>query len=131
MPKNDDVSIGLNYPIRRSEDGYFDKTYTSIDEVKVNIINALATRKGERIMNPDFGSDLHRIIYEQTTVDLEEAVEEEIRNVVETWVPQATLNEISIERNSEKKALFTDIEFTTPFLPNNKKENLELWFSFD
>lgn len=131
MPENKDVSIGMNYPIQRSEDGYFDKTYTSLQEVKVNILNVLATRRGERVMKPNFGSDLHLIVFEQSTRDLEEAVEEEITNVIDRWVPQASINSINVKRRPQENSVLTEITFTTPFLPDNKEENLELWIFQD
>lgn len=127
----ENISIGLNYPIRRSGDGYFDKTYTSIDQVKANLINLLATRRGERIMNPEFGSNLERIIFEQSTRDIEEAITSEIENTVGRWMPQVDITNINIERRNDENAVLVDVTFDTVFLPNNKEENLELWFSFN
>lgn len=131
MPRSKDISIGVNYPIERSEDGFFAKTYTSLEEIKVNILNALSTRKGERVMKPNFGSNLHLILFEQSTRDIELAVEEEIESTIERWVPQADLQSVSVDREQAENAILTEITFTTSFLPDNKEENLELWLSSD
>lgn len=129
MPRREDRSIGVSYPIQRSSDGYFDKTFTSIEELKANIINVLSTRRGERIMKPDFGSDLHQIIFEQATSRIEQRVESEINRVIDEWVPQIDVSETNVSRVDEDNALLVDITFTTPFLPEGEDETIEMFFS--
>lgn len=125
----DDYGIGVDYPFQRGNDGYFEKTYTSLDQTRANIINVLATRRGERIMNPEFGTNIYRILFEQSTKQIEGSIRVEVENAVNRWVPYVNIQNISISRSPENNAIILDILFTTEFSSNNKEENLQLWFS--
>lgn len=129
MARKKDKSIGLGYPIKRSKDGYFNKTFTSIEELRTNIINVLSTRRGERIMKPDFGSDLYKIIFEQNSQRTERLVEDEVERVIERWVPQVNLTNISINQVKNGNVLLLDVNFTTSFLPEGESESVEMFFS--
>jgi hypothetical protein len=52
------VLIGLQLPLGVHQDGVFKQTQTLLEQTKSNIRNLLLTRRGERLGNPTFGSDL-------------------------------------------------------------------------
>ena len=78
--KNEDVYIGVGLPLTHNKSGFFYRTKTSLEQAKSNIKNLLLTKKGERLGNPDFGSDLFRVVFEQEGDDIESKVEEAIRS---------------------------------------------------
>ena len=43
--------------------------YTDLDLIKRDLINHLYTRRGERVMRPDFGSIIWDVLFEPMTVD--------------------------------------------------------------
>ena len=43
--------------------------FTSFEQVKSNLKNLLLTRRGERIFQPNFGSGIHELLFEQATDD--------------------------------------------------------------
>ena len=100
---NPDVTIGLALPLtHRSDVGFFRATKTLLEQTKHNLRNLLLTKKGERLGNPDFGSDLFKVVFEQEGDDIENKVEEAIRSSMRQWLPFIIIDEIETkfsERN--------------------------------
>ena len=64
IDKNPDKSVGLDYPVRLGNKGYFKRTSTLIQAARVNIESVLLTRKGERVFQPDFGSGIYDFLFD-------------------------------------------------------------------
>ena len=89
--------IGIKVPIQMGITGYFNPTYTSIEEAKANMYNLLLTQKGERIMQPEFGTSIYGRLFEPMTRDLKDELEGEIRNAVDTWLPYVELISVEVD----------------------------------
>ena len=59
------ISIGVDLPF--NSPGVFRVTYTTKDQTKANLINLLLTQTGERVMNPEFGTELRKFLFEGIT----------------------------------------------------------------
>ena len=94
---NPNVYIGLKLQLEHGNQGFFGRTQKAIEQTKYNIKNLLLTKKGERLGNPTFGSDLEKVIFEQEGDDLENRVEETIRSSISEWLPFVGIE--SIETN--------------------------------
>ena len=92
--KNDDVYIGLGLPLNHDKDGFFNRTKTSLEQTKSNIKNLLLTRKGERLGNPNFGSNLFAVLFEQEGSDVENKAEEAIRSAMSEFLPFVIIDNI-------------------------------------
>ena len=92
---NEDVYIGVGLPLGHNLQGFFERTKTSLEQSKHNIKNLLLTRKGERLGNPTFGSDLFAVLFEQEGDDIETKVEEAVRSAMSEFLP--FVNIISID----------------------------------
>jgi phage baseplate assembly protein W len=95
------VFIGIDLPFRKSDgpEGWFASTSYSIDAVKQNVKLLLQTRKGERLMQPNLGLDLHKFLFEPFTADLVLNIENDIVETFNIWLPFVTIQDISIEMN--------------------------------
>ena len=93
---NPDVYIGLTYPIRQGTNTDFELTKSSFEQAEYNLTNLLLTQRGERAFQPEFGSDLRRICFEQVDEDLIEAIELEVNSTIEQWLPYIIINEIEV-----------------------------------
>jgi phage baseplate assembly protein W len=94
-----DYAIGIALPIQ-IKNVAFTQTFQTIDQIKVNIINLLSTKKGERLMQPEFGSGLQEVLFENITEgELGGKVENIIIDSFERWLPYVTVESIELDFN--------------------------------
>ena len=65
----------------------FRPIFISIQQAKQNLINLLLTRKGERLIHSNFGSDLMKLIFEPNILDIKELISDAITEPVSFWLP--------------------------------------------
>ena len=75
-----DIALGVQFPMNYP--AVFNSTYTTLEAVKTNIKNLLLTRKGERVMHPNFGSDLLSIIFEPNVSELKGEIQQIISDPI-------------------------------------------------
>ena len=108
-----DTFIGLSLPLDHGDQGFFDKTRTTLQQTRSNIKNLLLTIKGERLGNPTFGSDLMKVIFEQDDGSLGDRIEETIRASISEWLPYVNVKIVETtadERNPNQ--LNVRLDFT-------------------
>jgi phage baseplate assembly protein W len=108
------LGIGLN----RTSDkgGIFPVNFTTLTQAKDNLTNLILTKKGERLMNPDFGCDVWRILFEPIVEgQIETQIENTIIDAVSKWLPYLNIDEIVFDYDEN------DID--------TNKVNLEVKFS--
>lgn len=98
----EDYAVGLKIPIR-IENVAFAQNYTILEQLKSNIKNLLLTKKGERLMNNDFGAGLETVLFEPITNEFEEKVQDIINLAVERYLPNVSIDEINIDMSDENK----------------------------
>ena len=126
---NEDTYIGLELPMTHTQNGFFNRTKTALEQAKSNIRNLLLTNKGERLGNPTFGTNLLSLVFSQENTDLESRVEEEIRASMGEFLP--FINIVSIETNfsdTNKNVANVNLRFTLN-VDVTSEENLSLDFS--
>jgi phage baseplate assembly protein W len=90
-----DVQIGLQLPLGVHQDGVFKQTQTLLEQTKSNIRNLLLTRRGERLGNPTFGSELLSVVFEPINDDTQNQIEEKIRASIAEFLPHVSIRSIS------------------------------------
>ena len=83
--------IGLLIPIQDGNNGFFDSSYDTLTQIKMNIINLLNTRQGERRFQPTFGTRLWNIAFEQNIDTLQDIAKNIIQEDVSMWIPNVTI----------------------------------------
>ena len=91
-----DYAIGISLPIQITNTA-FEQTFQTSEQVKSNIRNLLLTKRGERILQPEFGSGLQELLFEQNVDDFEDRIEETINKSLEQWLPYVTAEEIEVD----------------------------------
>ena len=89
-----DTFIGISLPLDYGDQGFFNKTKTTLQQTRSNIKNLLLTVKGERLGNPTFGCDLTRILFEPDVEDIGSMIEDTIRASVSEWLPFVNIKSI-------------------------------------
>ena len=97
-----DVRIGVTLPFTRdNKTGWFDQSFTTLDAAKSNLRNLLLTMKGERLMQPNFGTDLMKLVFEQDDGTLIDRIRSTIVTAVDFWLPYLNLNTVEINNSVE------------------------------
>ena len=98
----DNYAYGFQYPTNGGT--LFQPTYTSYEAAKTNLRNLLLTAKGERVMQPEFGTGLHELLFEQMEdVEFEIKLQKTITDSVNFWLPYINIDEINVELTDEMK----------------------------
>jgi len=123
-------AYGITLPVKRGNTGYFEQAFSSFEQAKSNLKNLLLTRKGERIMQPNFGSGLHELLFEQADEQLEQRLEEEITNTVNFWLPYVSISEIEVNMTDEMKDR-NRVDMKVVFTVGNTFEPQEITFTVE
>ncbi len=123
---NPDTFIGISLPLEYGTKGFFNQTKTTLQQAQHNIRNLLLTIKGERLGNPEFGSDLMKVVFEQQDELLESKIEEAIRASMDRWLSYITLKEIKVNPGSNENEVVVDLKFTINMNQNVQTLSLEL-----
>ncbi len=111
-----DFALGLSLPIQNGNTGMFRQNFTTVDQTRSNLKNLLMTRVGERVMQPNFGSNLHSVLFEQLDeAEFEDRVLTTIETAVETWIPYVTIGDIELDMsnsNIDRNLVSVTISFT-------------------
>ncbi len=127
--------LGLPYPTTKNPKGYW-YSQSGIDQIKSDMLTLLLTNPGERVMLPNFGTPLRRILFEQNDGVAASRVRQMIINSLKQWEPRIAITQVEVspqvDRNSleasdnltqEEHILFIRILFIDP---QNIKEVQEL-----
>ena len=95
LAENNYKSLGIGFGRKSNSNGIFAVNYTTLTQAKDNLVNLILTKKGEREMQPEFGCDIHNLIFEQI---VEESVATDIENsildAVNIWLPYINVDNI-------------------------------------
>lgn len=90
-------TYGINFPFRDSRRGdYLELTQLESQQIKSDLIHLLLTRRGSRYYLPDFGTRLYEFLFEPFDGLTFDAIQSDIRDSVQTFMPNLLLNQITI-----------------------------------
>ena len=103
------IAIGVSLPFNGP--GVFKSTYTTKDQIKSNLINLLLTDTGERVMNPNFGTNLKRFLFEGITNNNLETLKDNILNSILSYISEITVTNITLVPNTDNNLVDLTIEY--------------------
>ena len=116
---NPDTFIGLSFPIRRDNNNDFKLTKTSLEQAQHNLRNLFLTYPGERVGQPEFGSRIRALCFEQIDDELPTRIEEEVRRSVSTWLPYIIVQEVNtLNEEGDENKIFVQLKYSTTLNPN-------------
>ncbi len=98
-----DFAYGITLPVQRGNTGMFAQAFSSFEQAKTNLRNLLLTSKGERIQQPNFGTGLKSLLFEQNTDLLAENIQKVITSSVSFWLPYINIDEIDVKMTDAMK----------------------------
>ena len=103
------IAIGVSLPFNGP--GVFNSTYTTKDQVKSNLVNLLLTDVGERVMNPNFGCDLRKFLFEGITDDNSETLINSLTDSISVFVPQITVRDIILDPSPDSNSVNLTVNY--------------------
>ena len=121
--------IGINIPIERGNTGYFSQTFDSVSQTKVNIINLLNTKRGERRFQPLFGSGLQNALFEQNLSSTPDILKKIITDDINNWIPNVNVVNVDLSLSNTENNQLTDtytVYIKVTFIVNNTMDSVNL-----
>jgi phage baseplate assembly protein W len=123
------TSLGPNEvnesPTYSTGNSVFSSTYTTTEQIKSNVINYVLTNKGERVLNPNFGSNLRKFIFENLTESNLRALEIKLTNDIKSNFPSVNLTSITLSPAYEQNAIQLDIVYS---IYGGEAQNIKILF---
>ena len=104
------IAIGVSLPFD-GPSGPFNKTYSTADQIKSNLINLLLTNKGERLFNPEFGADLKTVLFEGITEDTTALIQDLVTTNVVFFVPEVQVNEVLVTPDQDTNTISVTVKY--------------------
>jgi len=118
------VAVGVNIPF--NSPGVFSSSYTTQQAVKNNLINFFLTNKGERYLEPDFGGDLRRFVFEQISTNSADEIDVYIRQQMAQNFPNLIVDELTILSSYESNDIIINMVYSIANTGINDQLQLEL-----
>jgi phage baseplate assembly protein W len=103
-------AVGVNIPF--SAPAVFQSNYLTRDAIKNNLTNFFSTRKGERLMNPLFGSIIQQTVFENLTSDIDETLKVIIKDEINRYFNFITLQSLNISSSEDINQLIITITYS-------------------
>jgi phage baseplate assembly protein W len=101
------IAIGVSLPFNKP----FTSTYTTKDQIKSNLVNLLLTDIGERVMNPNFGCNLKRYLFENINDVNSEKIKNAVLSSVGYYVPEVTITSIAVTPNTDYNSIDVSVGY--------------------
>lgn len=122
LKENNYKVLGIGINTTSNSNGVFATNYTTLSQAKNNLLNLIMTKKGERVMQPDFGCDIWKLIFEPIIRDdIDTKIEFTINDAVKKWLPYLNIDEILFDYDDaaiDKHVISLDIKFSLISNPN-------------
>jgi phage baseplate assembly protein W len=98
------LAVGVKVPFVGSSpnstlagsDAVFNSTFTTTEQIRSDLINWMLTNKGERILNPNYGSDLRRFIFQNIDGVNLNTLKAQLLDGIQTNFPQINVKDLTI-----------------------------------
>ena len=94
------IGINLKFPLRSYRRGFFEMNTTTLAAIREDIKILLLTKKGERLINTDIGTNIPILagqLFEPHDRDvLEEQIGTEVRGALAAWMPYIKLQGLNV-----------------------------------
>jgi len=122
LAENNYKSLGVGFGRKSNSNGIFAVNYTTLTQAKDNLVNLILTKKGEREMQPDFGCDIHNLIFEQIVEEsIATDIENSILDAVNIWLPYINVDNIIFdydENDIDANRITLEVKFSLKSNPS-------------
>ncbi len=116
LTQNDYKVLGIGINKKSDSNGIFAVNYTTISQARENLKNLILTKKGERVMQPEFGCDIWELLFEPISEDvISTQIENSILSAVEIWLPYINIDKIIFdydENDIDSNKINVEVKFS-------------------
>ena len=116
LAENDYKIIGIGINRKSNSNGIFAVNYTTLTQAKDSLQNLILTKKGERIMQPEFGCDIWELLFEPIVEEtISSKIENSIISAVEIWLPYLNIDNIIFdydENDIDSNKINVEVKFS-------------------
>ena len=123
---NKNTAIGVKLPFNAP--GVFYSTFSTKDQIRYNVVNLVLTSKGERVENPNFGTNVRSQLFQQidpsTFSDLELGLVEDIQR----YIPNVRVTNVQFSQSEEYNDNTLLVSITYVILISNEVDTVTVNF---
>jgi phage baseplate assembly protein W len=115
------VSLNFNNP------GVFQSTYLTKDAIKNNLINYFLTNQTERYLNPNFGGNLRKYLFEQINSNTTDFLKEDIQQQINLYFPNVIVASLDVVEYTDTNQIVVTLKYT--IADTNISDQLDIAFN--
>jgi len=97
------TAVGVDLPL--SDPAVFRSTFTTQEAVKANLVNWFLTNQGERPLNPGFGGNLRKYLFQQIETNTFEFLKEDIQSQLNTYFPTVIIGGLDVLSREDSQVI--------------------------
>jgi len=101
MPENNVRKIGWKFPVKSDLTTGRIMSSSYEDDIRESIRIIIMTKKGERMMRPDFGCNIHKYMFDILDVTTIRQIELEIEESIRKWEYRIDDLKVQVEESTE------------------------------
>lgn len=121
--------FGIKYPFttEKNENYFVDTNMTLKEKVRSILMHVIFTPKGQKIRDPQFGTDLIRHIFEPNDNTVWANIKTEINQVIQKHLNNVSINDISVLKSEEDfSEIFVKITYTVTNGINSQMDSISV-----
>lgn len=104
---------GIKYPFTsdNEEKMFLDVNNSESECIKSKLLHVIFTPKGQKIRDPEFGTNLIQFIFSQNDSNTMSDIRKEISDCVYKYVPEVIFKNINVYKEDEEKSIVVTIDY--------------------
>jgi phage baseplate assembly protein W len=96
---NKNTAIGVKLPFNAP--GVFYSTFSTKEQIRFNVVNLVLTAKGERVENPNFGTNVRSQLFNQIDQSTFSDLELDLVESIQTYIPNVRVTRVNFSQGGE------------------------------
>jgi hypothetical protein len=116
------LGTGWSFPPTFDKGGATVEMLSDEDDIRSSLEILLSTSTGERIMQPKYGCDLKRFLFEPLNTSMKTLIKDLVKKSILYFEPRVKLEDISLVTDDNNGVLVITVEYT--IISTNTRNNL-------
>jgi phage baseplate assembly protein W len=112
FPLDTKPSVGVGVALPFNAPGVFQTTYTTQESIKYNLINFFLTNQPERYLNPTFGGNLRKFVFEQITQNNLNLLKQNIQESLNLYFPNVIVEALNILPDTDNNQVDVTLKYS-------------------